>query len=208
MKKMYYLPIIAICAVLSLFCVSICAYAQQEQEIAAIGEYKLTESTLKEYILLASTQDSSSNSVELAAEMYARAQIAINEIAGTSYDIPANCEKELLALERDNFQQDYEANMEFCEKNGITREELIRTVVTSKINTIVQGKHFSMVIDEFFEADKDNRSVINYSSSDLLAIYNEYVDNKTEALKFIVLDSEKIDEVESYMVALDVRATK
>ncbi len=159
--------------------------------VAKIGDYAITESTLKEYMLLLNVQNNSEDptvqnisTAELAAQMYAKAQIAAEEISGTSYAVAESDRNAWLESEQDNFDRDYEANMEFCEQNGITREELISAVVTSRWNSTVEGRHFSMIIENY----KTSNPGKTYSAEELLEVYENYMDAKVSALQYIELN--------------------
>lgn len=154
MKKRSIMFLSTICLITICIGISLGVSASTERTIATIGEYKITESTLKTYIILSSTHCDSDDTIEQSVKMYAKAQIAANEISGTTYAIPKNYKKELLRLEEMNFERDYETNMALCRQSGISREELICAVVTSKFNTLVEGRHFSLVMDQYMENEK------------------------------------------------------
>lgn len=154
MKKRSIMFLSAICLITICTAISLGVSASTERTIATIGEYKITESTLKTYIILSSPHCDSDDTIEQSVKMYAKAQIAANEISGTTYAIPKNYKKELLRLEEMNFERDYETNMALCRQSGISREELICAVVTSKFNTLVEGRHFSLVMDQYMENEK------------------------------------------------------
>lgn len=200
MKKGIIVCIIAISFMVTL---GISATATEEK-IAKVGEYTITETTLKEYVLLSSVQNGSSGTLEQAVQLYTKAQIAAEEIAGTIYDIPKSTENELLKSETENFNRDYETNMAFCRENGISREELIRTVVTSKFNILIEGKHFSKVTDEYKQAVNHT----SYTATELLKVYEDYMTTKASKLKFIQLNSEKVQRIEANAPRLNLETEK
>ncbi len=178
-------------------------YRPSAAVVAKIGDYTITESTLKEYMLLLSVQNNSENSIqssaqnistaELAAQMYAKAQIAAEEISDTSYAVDENDKTELLKSEQANFDRDYEANTEFCEQLGITHEELINAVATSRWNSTVEGRHLSMIIENYKTSNPEKK----YSAEELLEVYENYMGTKVSTLKFVVLNNEKIQQINS-----------
>ena len=192
MKRRSILVLSAICLIAICAAVSLGVSASTERTIATIGEYKITESTLKTYVILSSAQGDSEDTIEQSVKLYARAQIAANEISGTTYDIPKNYKKELLRLEKMNFEREYETNMALCRQSGISREELIRAVVTSKCNTFVEERHFSLVADRYREEGETS-----YTADELTKIYENYMDRRLEELEFVSEDNEKLKAIAS-----------
>ncbi len=156
--------------------------------IAKIGEYELTEKALKKYAFIVFIKTGKC-SLTTAADEYAKAKITLDEISGSDFDIPEGKREELLKIERENFNRDYEDNIEICNKNGLTQEELIDIVVTSKIDITASGNHLSMFIRNYKE-DK------HYSAEEWLALYDEYVLEKIQDLEFESIDKDALSELE------------
>ena len=203
MKKHNIIFICIVCVAVTCLAISFGVSALTEKDIATIGEYEITESTLKTYSLLLAVQGESVGAFEKSVQMYARAQIAADEISGTPYDIPKNYKTELLRLEEKNFDRDYEINMAFCNQNGITREELINAVVTSKFNILAEGKHFSMIIDDRIKKDKELGIERGYTSEELTEIYETYMTTRINKLNFVSINNEKIQKIVSSVSLLN-----
>ena len=167
-----------------------------EEKIAKLGEYEITENELKTYLGLSWVQDPAAT-YEDAARIYVKAKIAAEEISGTHYDIPKSYKRELLNAEKENFDRDYETNIALCRANGISREEMIDMVVTSKLNIYIEGQHFSKVMDEYIQREKELKKNKAYSADELLEIYNGYMTDKLSGLKFVALNSDKLKTIGS-----------
>ena len=176
-KKQHLLTLCVGLGVLAVLAGAICFHAiatqdskntapTEEPAVAALGRYQLTESTFKDYLLLSAMEDGGESTLLAAAQKYAKAQIAAEEIADTKYAVSEQQKADIQAQEKDSFQRDYEENTAFCITYGITSEDLVRTVVTSKINVLVQGQHFSFVTERFLENERKNGKSTDYSVVD------------------------------------------
>ena len=197
MKKRNIIVLSTICLITISTAISLIVAASTEKSIATIGEYKITESTLKTYVILSSADCDPEDTIEQSVKMYAKAQLAADEISGTTYDISQNYKNELLCLEEKNFERDYEANMALCLQRGISREELIRAVVTSKFNTLVEERHFSLVIDRYMEHEKSFGIEREYTAEELTKIYENHIDKRVDELEFVSANNEKLKAISS-----------
>ena len=197
MKKRGIIVLSTIFLITIVTAISLGVSASTEKSIATIGEYKISESTLKTYVILSSADCDQGDTIEQSVKMYAKAQIAADEISGTTYDISQNYKKELLRLEEKNFERDYEANIALCRQSGISREELIRAVVTSKFNILVEGRHFSLVIDRYMEHEKSLGIEREYTADELTKIYENYIDKRVDELEFVSVNNEKLKAISS-----------
>lgn len=197
MKKRTIVWIGIVCLVVMCFAVSSGVSALTEKSIATIGEYEITERTLKAYSLLLSFHNDSADILEKSVQMYARARIAADDISGTTYDTPKGCQKELLRQAEENFDRYYETEMAFCDQHGITREELIHAVVTSKYNILVEGQHLSMIIDQYMEKERASGIKREYTAEELTEIYENYMTARSRELEFVPLDNEKLQQIAS-----------
>lgn len=193
MKKKPLILVISICVVLTMVGFSLYVLASEGRAIVTIGDYKLTEATLKEYVLLEAMGEASSDPILAAAQEYVKAQIAAEEIRGTEYDIPENYKEEMLKQETQKFQQDLEDNTEFCQKYELTKEELIAASVTAKVNSAVQGKHLMQMAEQWQQTDG-----AALSAEELLARYEQYMEEKLKGKELVILGEAKVQSLKEY----------
>ena len=195
MKRKIVVLVSMICVMVVVVLATSAVSVAGEEKIAKLGEYAITENELKTYLGLSWVQDPAAT-YEDAARIYVKAKIAAEEISGTRYDVPKSYKRELLNAEKENFDRDYETNMAFCRANGISREEMIDMVVTSKLNIYIEGQHFSKVMDEYIQRENEMENK-TYSADELLEIYNGYMTDKLSGLKFVALNSDKLKTIGS-----------
>lgn len=186
-----------VCVVVMCFAVSSGVSALAEKSIATLGEYEITESTLKEYSILLSVESNPVNILEKSVEMYARARIAADDISGTTYDVRKGLREEFLQREEENFDRHYETSMAFCDQLGVTREELVQAVVTSKCDIIVGGQHLSMILDQYMEKESAAGREREYTVEEFAEVYEEYMTARISDLEFVPLDNEKLQQIAS-----------
>lgn len=183
----------------------------QGNEIAKIGNYTLTESDLREYIILTAFDKTSAETVktlETAAQAYARAKIAADEIAGTQYDISPEYRKNLLTQENQKAQKEKEEDTAFRARHGISREELTRAVVTSKMNVEYKTKHAVLFTEQLQKEEEDQGLKVSHTPDELLSLYKEYVEKKVDTMEFVILDTERVNDVQVFLDSILEKAEK
>ena len=176
--------------------------ATQEKEIAKIGNHTITESALREYVFLATedtTMRDSGVTLETAAKEYAKVQIAAAEIAGTEYDISPEYRKELVAQENERSQSKLEEDTAYCAQKGITLEELTSAMVTSKMNIAIKQKHCQVFYDKLKETEKNQGKEVDHTAEELVSLYEEYMEKKVAEMKFVILDAERVKNVQGFL---------
>ncbi len=196
MNKRRWIFVSAVCAI-AIAIGGLAAWnVSHSDKVAKIGKYTMTEAQFKEYWMLSSLQyGAAENTMERAAQQYARSRIATEEIAGTEYDVPATKRDDMTALETENFKRDYEHNITLCHQYGMNRDEFIHAIVTMKMNTLIAGQHFSKVTAEYMEQMSDADREKTDSAEELTAIYERYMADKIDAMTFVPLNHQILQAI-------------
>lgn len=197
--------IIILLVLFAVIALTVSASFESEKGVVKFGEYEVSEKILCKYMLLSTIQNDDSVSCATAAKLYAKNQIALDEIANTAYDIPTSYKQELIKNETENFDRDYQKNLDFCEKNGISRQELIDITVQSKMDIMIKGNHFSKVINEFLAGKNDGiAEKTKYSPDELLAVYDQHMAAKMDKMEYKMLDDKIVQALEKSVPVLDI----
>lgn len=162
-----------------------------EDVIATMGGYELTENDLWDFLFMSCFYEDGVMTLEETAKTCVQFQIAEAEIAGTEYDLPAEQRENLAPKENAN---DKESSAEFCAQYGITQEELTRSTSTSKLEILIKGRHVQMVIEQLKEANPDT----DYTVEEFRAYYENYMQDKVKGMKLEVLEEGRFAQLEAF----------
>ena len=195
--------IITMCAAASLAVVAAAVFgllavfrpAPAGDAIVRIGKYPLSEQELRAAMLSASLEDNKKVSCEKAARRYVRVCIEADEIAGTKYAVEKEHWKDYEANEAEGFDRDYDLNMDFCQKNNITRDDVIVTCAMASWEAAVQSQHIQMTVEQMHQ-----RGESIPATEDFFKQYYNELDQKAAKLRYVVLDPQAVQALDGFGV--------
>ena len=197
--------IITMCAAASLAVVAAAVFgllavfrpAPAGDAIVRIGKYPLSEQELRAAIFLFHASEDETMTCEKAARDYAQICIAADEIVGTEYAIEQNGWEDYLESSTELFDRDYDLNIQYCQQNGMTREDLIVSGAMMLWRDAVEGKHVPMIFYQYREEALASTSAESFSYTER---YNEEMAEKAAKLRYVVLDPQVVQALDGFGV--------
>lgn len=162
---------------------------------AVIGDIRLDKSSLemraKDKLMKGKTVELDSLVLELAEE-----QLLLNQIKGTSQDIPKEQYEDMRKSGQEGYEVHKEENDAFIKKYNLSKEECLEMELAWKVGVMARGRYMILISDELLAEYKQKYGTDQTDDPEkLLQLFNERIEQMVSELPTITYNSKEMDKM-------------
>lgn len=168
---------------------------------AVMGDIQIDKSSLemraKDKLMKGKTVELDSLVLELAEE-----QLLLNQIKGTSQDIPKEQYEDMRKSGQEGYEAHKEENDAFIKKYNLSKEECLEMDLAWKIGVMARGRYMTLISDELLAEYKQKYGTDQTDDPEkLLQLFNKRIEQMVAALPAVTYNSREIDAMAASLEA-------